>query len=33
MITVNWRVTFIDYIQEHKLPPSVDQKALRLHAF
>jgi hypothetical protein len=24
MIEVNWRVTFIDYIQEHKLPPGVD---------
>jgi hypothetical protein len=26
MIEVHWRVTFIDYIQEHKLPPGVDPK-------
>jgi hypothetical protein len=30
MIEVDWRVAFIDYIQEHKLPPGVDQKALKL---
>jgi hypothetical protein len=27
MIEVDWRVTFIDYIQEHKLPSSVDPKS------
>jgi hypothetical protein len=27
MIDVNWHVTFIDYIQEHKLPPSVNPKS------
>jgi hypothetical protein len=27
MNEVDWRVTFIDYIQEHKLPPSVDSKS------
>jgi hypothetical protein len=27
MIEVNWRVAFIDYIQEHKLPPGVDPKS------
>jgi hypothetical protein len=27
MIEVDWRVTFIDYIQEHKLPPSIDPKS------
>jgi hypothetical protein len=32
MIKVDCRVTFIDYIQEHKLPPASTQKALRLHA-
>jgi hypothetical protein len=32
MIEVDWRVTFINYIQEHKLPPASTQKALRLHA-
>jgi hypothetical protein len=26
MIEIDWRVTFIDYIQEHKLPPIVDPK-------
>jgi hypothetical protein len=26
MIEVDWTVAFIDYIQEHKLPPSVDPK-------
>jgi hypothetical protein len=31
-IEVDWRVAFIDYIQQHKLPPSVDQKALKLLA-
>jgi hypothetical protein len=25
-IEVNWRVTFIDYIHEHKLPPGVNPK-------
>jgi ribonuclease HI len=27
MIEVDWWVAFIDYIQEHKLPPSVDPKS------
>jgi hypothetical protein len=27
MIEVDWRLAFIDYIQEHKLPPSVDPKS------
>jgi hypothetical protein len=27
MIEVDWRVTFINYIQEHKLPPSLDPKS------
>jgi hypothetical protein len=27
MIEVDWRVAFIDYIQEHKLPPGVDPKS------
>jgi hypothetical protein len=27
MIEVGWRVTFIDYIQEHKLPPGIDPKS------
>jgi hypothetical protein len=27
MIEADWRVIFIDYIQEHKLPPSVDEKS------
>jgi ribonuclease HI len=31
MIEVDWRVTFIDYIQEHKLPSALTQKALRRH--
>jgi hypothetical protein len=26
MIEVDWRVAFIDYIQEHKLPPNLDPK-------
>jgi hypothetical protein len=26
MIEVDWRVTFINYIEEHKLPPGVDPK-------
>jgi ribonuclease HI len=30
MIEVDWRVTFIDYIQEHKLPLGIDPKALKL---
>jgi hypothetical protein len=28
MIEVDWRVAIIDYIQEHKLPPSVDPKSI-----
>jgi hypothetical protein len=32
MIEVDWRVTFIDYIQEHKLPPGIDPKSVRLLA-
>jgi hypothetical protein len=28
MIEVDWRITFIDYIQEHKLPLSVDPKSV-----
>jgi hypothetical protein len=27
MIEVNWRVAFIDYNQEHKLPPGVNPKS------
>ncbi|RLN15598.1 uncharacterized protein C2845_PM02G16890 [Panicum miliaceum] len=27
MIKVDWRVTFIDYIQEHKQPPGIDPKS------
>jgi hypothetical protein len=27
MIEVDWLVTFIDYIQEHKLPHGVDPKS------
>jgi hypothetical protein len=27
MIEVDWRVTFLDFIKEHKLPPSVDPKS------
>jgi hypothetical protein len=27
MIKVDWRVAFIDYIQEHTLPPGVDLKS------
>jgi hypothetical protein len=27
MIEDDWRVAFIDYIQEHKLPPGVDPKS------
>jgi hypothetical protein len=27
MIEADWRVMFIDYIQEHKLPPDVDPKS------
>jgi hypothetical protein len=29
MIEVDWKVTFIDYIQEHKLPPGVDPKGAK----
>jgi hypothetical protein len=29
MIEVDWRVMFIDYIQEHKLPPGVDPKSAK----
>jgi hypothetical protein len=32
MIEVDWRVAFIDYIQEHKLPPASTQKVLKLLA-
>jgi ribonuclease HI len=32
MIEVDWRVAFINYIQEHKLPPMSTQKALKLLA-
>jgi hypothetical protein len=28
MIEADWRVAFIDYIQEHKLPPGVDPKSV-----
>jgi hypothetical protein len=28
MIEVNWRVTFLDYIKEHKLPPGIDPKSV-----
>jgi hypothetical protein len=27
MIEVDWRMMFIDYIQEHKLPPGIDPKS------
>jgi hypothetical protein len=27
MIEIDWRVVFIDYIQEHKLPPGVNPKS------
>jgi hypothetical protein len=27
MIEVDWRVAFIDYMHEHKLPPAVDPKS------
>jgi hypothetical protein len=27
MIEIDWRVAFIDYIQEHKLPPGIDPKS------
>jgi ribonuclease HI len=27
MIEVNWRLAFIDYIQEHKLPPGINPKS------
>jgi hypothetical protein len=32
MIEADWRVAFIDYIQEHKLPPTSTQRALKLLA-
>jgi hypothetical protein len=32
MIEVDWWVAFIDYIQEHKLSPTVDPKRLKLLA-
>jgi hypothetical protein len=32
MIKVDWRVAFIDYIQEHKLTPGVNQRELKLLA-
>jgi hypothetical protein len=28
MIEVDWQVTFIDFIKEHKLPPGVDPKSV-----
>jgi hypothetical protein len=28
MIEVDWRLTFIDFIKEHKLPPSIDKKSV-----
>jgi hypothetical protein len=28
MIEIDWRVAFINYIQEHKLPPGVDPKTV-----
>jgi hypothetical protein len=28
MIEVDWRVAFIDYIQEYKLSPSIDPKSV-----
>jgi hypothetical protein len=28
MIEVDWQVTFIDYIHEHKLPPGVDPESV-----
>jgi hypothetical protein len=28
MIEFDWRVAFIDYIQEHKLPPGIDPKSI-----
>jgi hypothetical protein len=27
MIEVDWKVAYIDYIKEHKLPPGVDPKS------
>jgi hypothetical protein len=27
MIEVDWQVTFIDFIKEHKLPSSIDEKS------
>jgi hypothetical protein len=27
MIKVDWRVTFLDFIKEHELPPGVDPKS------
>jgi hypothetical protein len=27
MIEVDWRVTFLDFIKEHKLPPNIDPKS------
>jgi hypothetical protein len=32
MIEINWRVMFLDFIKEHKLPQASTQKALRPHA-
>jgi hypothetical protein len=29
MIEVDWRVMFLDYIKEHKLPPGVDPKSTK----
>jgi hypothetical protein len=28
MIEVDWWVTFLDFIKEHKLPPGIDQKSI-----
>jgi hypothetical protein len=32
MIEVDWRIPFIDFIRDQKLPLGVDEKALMLHA-
>jgi hypothetical protein len=29
MIEVDWQVTFINFIKEHKLPPGIDQKSAK----
>jgi hypothetical protein len=33
MIEINWRVMFLDFIKEHKLPQASTQKALRPYVF